>query len=152
MLWNALLFGLCFLESCLWFPIRYGSLLSLWELIFSVWLLPFIFGVSDLWDESMARVVLQLWALQYWRCPQHLGKHQLTTAKVLEQILLPRQAGRAELFPKDWMLPAFWMSVKSNIKGPSVLYPQSIKNTALHPPCYSLDLLKKVPADIFLLI
>lgn len=79
-------------------------------------------------------------------------KHQLTTAKVLEQILLPRQAGRAELFPKDWMLPAFWISVKSNIKGPSVLHPQSIKNTALHPPCYSLYLLKKVPADIFLLL
>lgn len=60
-------------------------------------------------------------------------KHQLTTAKVLKQMLLPRQARRAEFFPKDWVLPAFCMSVNSNIGEPLVLYPQSIKSTALLP-------------------
>lgn len=124
-------FQLCFLESCLWFPVRYGSLLSLWEHIFSVWLLPFITWCFRFlrWKRGKAgATTFGITVLKVSPC-----KHQLTTAKVLEQILLPRQARRAELFPKDWVLPVFWMSVNSNIGKSLVLYPQSIKSTALLP-------------------
>lgn len=138
---------LCFLESCLWFPVRYGSLLSLWERFFSV-TPPSMWCLRSLrWKGGKGgATTFSITVLKVSPC-----KHWLTTAKVLEQILLPRQARRPELLPKDWMLPAFCMSVNSNIGVTFSSVSPEYNKHCFTPPSYSLDLLKKNPCRHFYL-
>lgn len=101
---------------------------------------------SGLWDARVARSGAATFSTTVVRSLP--CQNSLTTAKDLEWILLPRQAGIAEGVCKDWMLPAFYMSDNSNIRGPCVLHPTSVTNSALFPLLFH-RLTQKFSADIF---